>query len=154
MKKCWWCWKPETYAFGVCHTCYRWFYRHPYLDNTNYCTLCNKFITKRNKGGMCTECNKIIKAAGSTPKRLENLEEKFKELKPFFDGFSNKEQAFKLLSESFGPKQIKCLEALLERYFEQVTLQTVADSWGVSREYVRQCENKAIVILKEKFYDV
>lgn len=154
MSKCWWCWNPETYAFGLCHACYRWFYRHPHLNDTDYCTLCGKFITKRNKGGVCKDCNQVLKITGHIPKRLENLEKKFEELKPHLDQFSNKQQALQLLSGVFTPKQVKYLEALLERYYDHVTLQHIADMWGVSREYVRQCENKAISILKDKVFDI
>jgi len=151
MNKCWWCHFPEVYAFNVCHSCYRWFYRHSFLDDSDYCTVCNKFITKRTIGGMCKECKTIIKTIGYIPKRLENLETKFEDLKPYLVPYEDKDTALMALSPLFKSNQIKWLEALLERIYDKVTLQAIADQWGTSREYVRQCENKAFAILKETF---
>jgi len=151
MKKCWWCHAPKTYSFGLCYACYRWFYRHPYLHTSDYCSLCDKFISKRNKSGLCKECAVILKATGHVPKRLENLDIKFAEIKPHLVQYNSKEEALTALTPLFKSKQIKYLEALLERIYDHVTLQTIADHWGTSREYVRQCENSALQTLKEIF---
>jgi len=152
MIKCWWCHVPETYAFGLCHACYRWYNRHSALDDSDYCSLCNKFITRRHKGGVCKECNLILKEVGKSPRRLELIEQKFEPIKPLLDKFDDKNSAFNALFSAFKPKQLKFLEAFLERYYDKVTLQAVADQWESSREYVRQCENKVLnILLKEVF---
>jgi len=153
MNACWWCSHPTTYAHGLCHSCYRWFYRHPYLDDSDYCNLCNKFITKRNISGTCKKCSKILKLTGYVPKRIGRLENKFEEIVPFMKNFNTKESAQIALSSIFKPKQQKILDALLERYYNKVTLQYIADQWNVSREYVRQCENTAINIIKAVFLE-
>lgn len=164
MAKCYWCHKDkEIYAFNVCATCYRWFHRRKTNPAEN-CEVCGKVVMKNQKG-ICRPCRTVLDSASKIPKRIEVLESKYKELAPTLNEFGSSQRAFVCLEHFFKPKQKKLLEILIERYYQRnKTLDDIGKSRGVTREYIRQCENKAIEILKkalsldddndEKFEDI
>lgn len=148
MAKCWWCHKEkELYAFNLCVPCYRWFHRHK-TKPIEYCEICGKVIMKSQKG-ICKGCKMVLEQVSKVPRRIEILDNKYRDLKPILDKFESDSQAFTYLEHFFKPKQKKLLEILIERYYHQDrTLDEIGKKRGVTREYIRQCEDKAIETLK------
>jgi len=149
MAKCWWCHKDkELYAFDLCIICYRWFHRRK-TNPIEYCDICDKVIMKNQKG-ICKPCREVLEEVTKVPKRVEILDNKYKDLKPMLDKFETSDKAFTYLEHFFKPKQKKLLEILVERYYyRDKTLDEIGKKRGVTREYIRQCENKAIEILTQ-----
>jgi predicted DNA-binding protein YlxM (UPF0122 family) len=90
----------------------------------------------------------MLDRLAKTPKRIERIEEKFDEVKSMLDAFKTPKEAYDALTPLFKPKQLKFLEVAIERYFNRKTLEEIAKKRGVTREYIRQCENKSIELLR------
>ena len=148
IKKCYWCGQEkQLYAFNLCHSCYRWFYRHIGVQ-PEYCSICDKYITKRQRG-TCKQCRQAIRQLGSTPKRITHLEEKYRTVEDVLKGLGSTETACSaLLNTVFKPKQKHLLDIICARYYQQKTMSQIAEERNVSREYIRQCEDRGIKILQ------
>lgn len=146
-RKCFWCHEVKhIYGYSLCMACYKWFHKYK-NESVEYCSLCGKFITKRNKG-ICAECRaKIHEITKEPPKRLEFMEKKFEPVVPLLQKFESMDKAFEYLHPLFKTRQTKFLEIILRRFFNHETMENIAKDWGVSREYIRQCENNALKIL-------
>jgi DNA-directed RNA polymerase sigma subunit (sigma70/sigma32) len=104
----------------------------------------------KSQKGICKPCKTVLEETSKVPKRIEVLDNKYKDLKPMLDKFETDDRAFMYLEHFFKPRQKKLLEILVERYYHQDrTLDEIGKKRGVTREYIRQCENKAIEILKK-----
>jgi DNA-directed RNA polymerase sigma subunit (sigma70/sigma32) len=104
----------------------------------------------KNQKGICKPCRVILEETSKVPKRIEVLETKYQTLAPMLDKFESGDKAFTYLEHFFKPRQKKLLEVLIERYYyRDRTLDQIGKKRGVSREYIRQCENKAIEILTQ-----
>lgn len=148
MNTCFWCRKnKELYAYNLCLNCYRWFLKYT-KEPIEYCAMCEKVITKRQKG-LCTKCRKMLEDT-ATPKRIQNLSTKYESISTYLQTFLDSEDAFEALKPYFKPKQQKILTVLVQRFYEHKTLDEIGKSWEkpVTREYIRQCEDKAISIVE------
>lgn len=123
--KCFWCHKDEVS-----------------LNLDNLCSKCLKWFNLQTK-------NSKIKAS-KIPKRITILNTKYNVIKEYLTQFENADAASKACLSFFKPTQYKLLDVLKGRYFDRKTLEEIASQWGVTREYVRQCENKLIEILFHK----
>jgi hypothetical protein len=145
--KCFWCHKEsQLYAYDLCQTCYRWFYRNKEKQQLS-CSLCDKPINKRNYG-MCSPCRKSIHKVASSLKRINTLQDKLSILSPVLSN-KTKTDAYSKFEHIFKPTQKSFLKILLDRYYDNTTLAEIGKEYNVSREYVRQCQDKAVQILFE-----
>jgi len=84
-----------------------------------------------------------------TSKRIGNIRKKFLDKVPAFGDFSSKDEAYDAFKGRFKPTQQKFLDIALERFYEGSTLLSIASRFNFSREYIRQCEDKALSILED-----
>lgn len=122
------------------------------MDIINLCDLCGKPITSKQEG-ICQKCKKALDKATKVSKRIQNLKTKVADIRGILDQYKNSSQALVQLDSFFAPKEKKFLEVLVARYYDHKTLDGLGkELWekGVTREYVRQCEDKAIEIIKKK----
>lgn len=151
MERCFWCHREtEPYAFDLCLSCYRWFHRHK-DSPVEYCDLCQKVVTKRQKG-ICRECRIALEAGVKIPKRIERLKDKYEPVKSLLDSYDSVDKARAGLGIWFKDKEDHLVNVLIDRYYNRKTLDEIGKKERVTREYIRQCENKAISILKERPY--
>lgn len=95
----------------------------------------------------------MLEQVSKVPKRIEILKTKYQDLAPMLDKFESADKAYTYLEHFFKPRQKKMLEILVERYYHRnKTLDEIGKKRGVTREYIRQCENKAIEIIKNYTY--
>jgi len=87
---------------------------------------------------------------GKTGKRFDNIQTKFIDEVPEFENFETINDAYAILSDCFSAKQKFLLDIALERFFDGHTLEAIGARHNWTREYVRQCENKALKIISER----
>jgi hypothetical protein len=145
--RCWWCHRTSShFAFGLCFNCYRWF-RKRVKEGQPTCKVCGN-PTRNSLAKLCPACKSLAKAI---PKRIIRLYDKVEPIKPILSRFDGAEEAYTYLSSNLKPAHCKWLAILLERYYKHKTMDNVAKSLGVSRQYINECEKKAIGILSRKF---
>lgn len=121
-------------------------------NSVQICDICNIPIRKNQKG-ICVKCKQSLHKATEIPKRIINIESKFLDIKQILEQYNNSSQATIQLDIFFSTKEKIFLEVLTKRYYEHKTLDELGKTlWSksVTREYVRQCEDKAIDIIKRK----
>ena len=82
-----------------------------------------------------------------TTKRIQNIQTKYEPIKDVLDEFKDSSEAFIQLNHMFTTKDKILLKVIVRRYYNKITLTELGKTlWSreVSREYVRQCEDKAI----------
>jgi len=87
-----------------------------------------------------------VKKAG---KRLTNIKTKFLDKIPSLGRYNSRDEAYQAFHSYFRPSQTKFLDIALERYYEGRTLEAIASRFDCTREYIRQCEEKALNIIAE-----
>ena len=81
--------------------------------------------------------------------RIGNIRTKFETIVPMFKTLASKDDAYNEFSHLFTEKQMKLLDIAVERYFDNTPGDTIGGRIGCSREYIRQCEEKALKIISE-----
>lgn len=112
------------------------------------CDVCGKKTAKRQRG-LCKECRGALKLS-KTLTRIQKIENKYDLIKPVLSQHATIDDAKANLDYFFSKTQKKFLNAALERYYNHRTLQEIGDEWNVSREYVRQCEDRALKIISTR----
>jgi hypothetical protein len=129
-------------------SCYRWFLRR--IENpVEVCDLCGTIVSK-NQNGICKKCKDLLDLQTKTPKRIQNIESKFNPILSVLSKFKNKDEAAIYLDDMFKSKQKKFLDVLLNRFYKHKTLEEIGQQYSNTREYIRQCEDKAIEIISKK----
>jgi DNA-directed RNA polymerase sigma subunit (sigma70/sigma32) len=95
---------------------------------------------------MCSPCRKSIHKVASSLKRINALQDKLSILSPVLSN-KTKTDAYSKFEHIFNPTQKSFLKILLDRYYDHTTLAAIGKEYNVSREYVRQCQDKAVQIL-------
>jgi DNA-directed RNA polymerase specialized sigma subunit len=150
MYKCWWCHKDKKpYAFNLCLSCYRWFLRAAQNPPIR-CTICECVISKKHeKEMMCVSCRQAVQKSIYKAKRIEHMENKYAPITQFLTKIKDNGLDPELqLTSIFKFKNRKLAEIICERFYNKKTLQEVGTNYNVSREYIRQCEDKAVNLLK------
>lgn len=79
--------------------------------------------------------------------RRSSLMEKYLAASPQFEFISSKEEAEHRFGYLFSSRNIKYLRFALERFFDGATLDEIGKRNGCSRQYVNECEEKALDII-------
>ena len=79
--------------------------------------------------------------------RVENIRFKFEGIVPQLKDIETKDEAYAQFSSYFTDKQLKFLDIMLERYYNNTTGTRMGEEYGCTREYIRQCEEKALQII-------
>jgi len=151
MHKCWWCHKEEKpYAFGLCLSCYRWFLRAIQSPPLR-CSVCEKIISKKQETDLlCPNCKKEIEISLFVPKRVTHMEDKYETISKFLNSLTahNLDPEIQLTA-ILKFKNRKLAKIVCDRFYGKKTLHEIGQEYKVSREYIRQCEDRAVNLLEK-----